>query len=123
MDLQLQRIRKACGKGQKDMADQLGVKIRTYGSWERGEVTMSFPQAIACAEVLGCSLDQLAGREWNGSQYSDERQERLNDNYESVTAAGKTRIVEHSDDIAGNPTYSLEPGRAQGDPLPAQEVA
>ena len=76
MKTQLKRLRKTAGiKSQKEMAARLGVLERTYASWERGEVSMSFPQAIDCANILECSLDDLAGRDWPESppMSADER--------------------------------------------------
>lgn len=89
MELQLQKLRKIAGLNQEEMARKLGIKKRTYGSWEREEVTMSFPQAIACAEILNCTTDSLAGREVSADRYTDQRQTDLNKNYEVLTDEGK----------------------------------
>lgn len=89
MELQLQRLRKLAGLNQEEMAKALGVKKRTYGSWEREEVTLSFPQAVACAEILNCTTDALAGREVAANRYTDQRQTDLNENYEALTNEGK----------------------------------
>ena len=67
MDLHLQRIRKSNGIGQKEMASRVSelmgrpIKVRTYGSWERGEVMMNLEQAYNCCMVLGCTLNDLVG--------------------------------------------------------------
>lgn len=50
---------------------------------------MSFPQAVACAEVLDCTTDALAGREVSTDRYTDKRQTDLNKNYEALTDEGK----------------------------------
>lgn len=63
MDLQLKRIRKMRGVKQGEIARELGVKTSRYGTWERGERNMSFPQACAIADILDCTLDEIAGRE------------------------------------------------------------
>lgn len=88
MELQLKRIRELRKLKQQDMADALDVKKRTYGSWEREEVAMSFPQAIACAEILDCTTDELAGRE-KPPRFLDERQERMNRDYSALSDSGK----------------------------------
>ncbi len=46
---------------QSEMADALGVKHRTYGSWERGEAGLSLSMAAECVKLLGCTLEDLAG--------------------------------------------------------------
>ena len=118
MELQLKRIREIRGLKQQDMADALQIKKRTYGSWERGEVSLSFPQAIACAEILGCSTDELAGREVPAREYADERQARINENFLRVNDAGKARMATDSDEIADMAKYRKDqPGR-EPNPLP-----
>lgn len=89
MELQLQRFRKLAGLNQQEMADALGVKKRTYGSWEREENGLSFEQACMCANVLNCTTDALAGRELPSNRYTDQRQTDLNDTYEALTDEGK----------------------------------
>lgn len=78
-NLQLQRLRKAAGyKSQPEFAKLLGIKPRKYESWEREEVRLSLEDACRIADVLGCSLDELAGREEFMNKYADERQQDLN---------------------------------------------
>lgn len=62
MDTQMKAIRVMRGYSQKEVADMLDVKVRTYGSWERGECVPGLDTAVAIADVLDCSLDDLAGR-------------------------------------------------------------
>lgn len=109
MNLQLKRIREQRGLTQQNMADALNIKKSRYGTWERGERMMSFPQAIACAEILGCTTDELAGREVPLREYADERQERINNNFLRVNEAGKTRMATDADEIAELAKY--QPGR------------
>lgn len=92
MDLQLRKYRRLAGLNQQQMADALNVKKRTYGSWERGEANMSFPQACACADILDCTLDELAGRTITRT-YTDAGQEIVNICYESMNDKGKETLV------------------------------
>ena len=48
-----------------------------------------FEDAARIADVLDCSLDELAGRYEYIGAYSDERQRDLNDNFESLSDEGK----------------------------------
>lgn len=89
MDLKLKYLRNLKGLSQEEMAQKLGIKKSRYGTWERGERTMSFPQAVACAELLNCTTDALAGREATANRYTDQRQTDLNENYEALTDEGK----------------------------------
>lgn len=61
MEIHLQEMRKRAGLKQAEIAERLNVKVRTYGSWERGEAMMSLDQAYNCAVLLDCSIDEIAG--------------------------------------------------------------
>lgn len=62
-NLQLKALRKRAGfNTQADLAQTLGMNPRTYASWEREEVKLTLGDAQRIADVLGCSLDELAGR-------------------------------------------------------------
>lgn len=93
MELQLQQIRKSAGLSQQQMADALGIKKRTYGSWERQEVSLSLEQAYDCAVILGCSIDAIAGYDPPVS-YSDPAQAALNGYWESMNDDGRRRLLD-----------------------------
>ena len=92
MELQLQQIRKRAGLSQQQMADALGIKKRTYGSWERQEVSLSLEQAYDCAVILDCSIDAIAGYTPPVS-YADPAQEALNGYWESMNDDGRERLL------------------------------
>lgn len=92
MELQLRKYRRLAGLNQQQMADALNVKKRTYGSWERGEANMSLPQACEVADILNCTLDELAGRTVT-REYTDAGQEIVNVCYESMNERGKATLV------------------------------
>lgn len=48
---------------QHELDDALGLTHGTVSRYETGRSVISFPLAIKIADVLDCSLDQLAGRE------------------------------------------------------------
>lgn len=93
MNLKLKELRQLKGLRQAEVADAVGVKVATYRTWENEKRTMSFPQAIACAEILGCTTDELAGRK-PVRRYSDPSQEALNGYYESMNERGRQTLVE-----------------------------
>lgn len=79
MNLQIKQMRKRSGLNQKDVAAAIGVPVRTYGSWERGERNINLEDACLIADVLRCTLDELAGREVPPPKvFTDKRQERMN---------------------------------------------
>lgn len=100
--LQLKRLRKAAGiKTQADMAALLNVPERRYASWERGEVGINLEQACDIADVLECTLDELAGREWDSTEfYSDAFQAELNRCYEACTPDRRAGILQVARDGA-----------------------
>lgn len=79
---------------QQEMADILGVKKRTYGSWERGEAMINLEYAFKCAVILGCSIDEIAGRSTGPTSNSgDADQQLLNECYESMSDEGKKTLL------------------------------
>lgn len=107
-ELQLQRIRKRAGYNQQEMSDLLGVKKRTYGSWEREEVMMSLEQAYNVTEVLDCTLDELVGRQPpKPGSYADANQQRLNNYYESLNEKSKDDLVGFVRSFAADPARRM----------------
>ena len=119
MDLQLKRIRKMRGINQDEIAQELGVKTR-YGTWERGERNMSFPQACAIADILDCTLDEIAGRK-PVREYTDPRQEQLNGCYESLNEESKTDVANMVKSIAADPARRIEKEGEGREDLPGVE--
>lgn len=92
--LQLMRLRKAAGYRNRDtFAEAIGVKPRTYKTWESGESRMNFEQACMVADFLGVSLDELAGRTEYVGTFSDERQRRLNEDFAALDDASRDAAV------------------------------
>ena len=47
---------------QEEVAERLGVSVTTVSNWETGLNSPSLPEAAAMADMLGISIDRLAGR-------------------------------------------------------------
>lgn len=93
MDLQLMKLRKRAGyKSRDDFAAKLGVNRHTYRSWETGAAMMSLEQAYNVTEVLGCTLEELVGREPVRS-FADPGQAALNACYENMNEDGRGTLV------------------------------
>lgn len=94
-NLQLKRLRYQAGfKTQADLAAALGMNPRTYASWEREEVGLSLKEARRLAEVLECSLDELAGRAGCSAHFADKRQQELNELYVQLDETRKLFVLE-----------------------------
>lgn len=96
----LKELRKSRGLTQEQLSERLGVKLATYRTWERGSTNMSFPQAVACAEILGCSLDELAGREAIVIE-PDPNKAALDYYYGAMGDAGRSVLVESARLMSG----------------------
>lgn len=102
MEIRLQEMRKRAGLKQSEMADKLSVKVRTYGSWERGEAMMSLEQAYNCAVLLDCSIDEIAGMPVRDvSEFGDPREAELHRCYRSCDRDRQDRLLDTARDFAG----------------------
>lgn len=59
MELVLKQVRERCGYTQRQLADELGVKVATYRTWEQGSVKLTLENAFNIANVLGCTPNDL----------------------------------------------------------------
>lgn len=90
MNLQLQQLRKAAGyKSREKFAETLGISERKLKAWESQETRITFEDACSIADVLHCSLDELAGRTAYVGSYSDARQMQMNDDYARLSESKK----------------------------------
>jgi len=62
MGFRLREMRERRGLTTQQMVQRLGVKEDRYRKWEQGVNGVPLEHALACCEVLRCSLDELAGR-------------------------------------------------------------
>ena len=103
MDLQLMRLRKEAGyKNRSSIASALGISERKYKSWETEEVRLTLEDACDIADLLHCTLDELAGRDFQPAAYSDPRQQALNHSY-SLLDEEQGRPRRHSEHVHGGP--------------------
>lgn len=106
MDLKLREFRRKAGMTQKDLANALGADLKTVGNWERGETIMSIEQLWKCAEVLGCTPDDLCG--WrNGAPLASDEQELLGC-YRASTPQWKNNILMTARAAAGQSREDAE---------------
>lgn len=130
MEIHLQEIRKRRKLSQGDVADALGVKVRTYGSWERGEAMLSLKQAYDCALVLGCTIDEIAGLDRERLRSPDPRRQAMLESYDALTEDGKVLASEMVASVARDPLRRADAAgagsagrRAQADRAELRETA
>lgn len=93
MNLQLRQIRESRGLTQGELAKQVGTTLRKISAWERQETALPLEMAVTFAEFFGCTLDELAGRWEYVGGYADERQRRLNAEYQALDEPSKDNAV------------------------------
>lgn len=57
--IRLKAIRTDRGMTQEEMANRLDIKLPTYRTWERGQVSLTLENAYRCAVILGCTPNDL----------------------------------------------------------------
>lgn len=99
MQIFLKQIRKAGDYTQQQVADGVGVKVATYRTWENGKRMPSFAQVIACAEFLGCTTDEIAGRPIDHECLKPYERELI-ECYRSSTPERQDRLLDSARDSA-----------------------
>ena len=61
MNLKLKQARKENGYSQANLAEALGVDIKTVGNWERGKTLPDIEQLWKCAKALHTDPNDLLG--------------------------------------------------------------
>lgn len=59
--------RKALNLSQATLGRKLDCTSQAVTQWESGKNTPSVPMLVALADVFGCSVDELLGRERKGA--------------------------------------------------------
>lgn len=62
MELNMKALRKKKGLTQEQIAKAIGASKRQVGAWERGENDLPMDYAVAIADLLDCTIDDMAGR-------------------------------------------------------------
>lgn len=60
---QVKRLRESRGMTQRQLADRLNVSPAAVALWETGANKPTMKNAVELANILGCSIDALFGRD------------------------------------------------------------
>lgn len=63
--MRLKELRQINGLTQSQLADKLGCNQTAIGKYERGDLQPSIETLFKLADIFGCSVDYLLGREDN----------------------------------------------------------
>lgn len=112
----LQAHRKARGfKSANAFADYLGINRSTYTDYEQGKTLPSYARAWELADALEVTLDALGGREFHAEEYSDDRQQQMNYDFESLDDQGKDMAAAAVRGIAASCARAASPAGATPD--------
>lgn len=104
MNLKLKQARKENGYSQADLAEALGVDIKTVGNWERGKTLPDIEQLWKCAKALHTDPNDLLG--WYEEHPEDRpaaptgAEGELITCYRQSTAKRRSKILETARDQA-----------------------
>lgn len=108
MNLSIKNIRIKNNYNQADFAKLLGVKQRTYASWERKENKLPIEIAFKIADLLEVSLDEIYGHEVqyaNLDFVTDSTLRMLLTNYNKLNSTGQRQLLTISRSLIYNPEY------------------
>lgn len=100
--LQMKKLREDAGITQQEMADRLEITKRRYGNWERGDREINLIDAARVADILHCTLDELAGRDFPAPTSLAPDEQRLVDTYRSAPGTQRPSILAVSETLAGD---------------------
>lgn len=66
----LKILRKESNFMQKEIAELIGISVRTFQAWEHGDTEPSIDKLIKLADIFNVSLDYLVGREFDPKKNS-----------------------------------------------------
>ena len=94
----LQARRKAAGyRSARSFADAAGIPLSAYTEYEQGRRAMSYERAWEIADVLGCSMDELGGREFKVGESvtmaADAEHRELVECFESSDGEGRRTLI------------------------------
>lgn len=108
--LNLKSLREKNGLSVAQMAARLGTKADTYRKWESEANAIPLEKAWMCADVLHCTLDELAGR--RGVTLT-EAELKLLGLWRSTDARGRIAIMAVAESQAGD--EGMSEGREVGE--------
>jgi len=113
----LQERRKAAGyKSAKAFAAHAGVNGDTYTDYEQGRTALSLERAWFFADLLDCTLDELAGRTPPGKAQplADAGERYIADVYRGSNEDGREVMLNNARFVESTPGYRRGSGHDEG---------
>lgn len=116
----LQSLRKNAGfKSAGAFAESIGLAKSAYTEYEQGRRAFSYEVAWKMADALGCTLDELGGRDFTppaqAPAFPDPRQAGLNASYESMNEDARGMLASIARSMERDPSNRGEPAGDQVD--------
>ena len=103
MELQLRKLRKELGYSQADIAELCGVDQTTVSAWEKEKVRLPLEDAVAIADFLKCTLDELAGRD-----FIPKKRSYFDDVFEEMNEEGQRYLLKQAKYALADPAFQTE---------------
>lgn len=97
MKTRLQELRKKAGfQSAVAFAEHYGINAGTYTNYEQGKRNLTLEKAWEFADLLNCSLDELAGRQWppKGASRTDPTREEIIACYDGSNAENRGFLLQ-----------------------------
>lgn len=120
----LKKLRKTVGLTQKQLAEKANVSLGTYRTWEQGTAGMPLEMALAIAQALDCTPNDLCGwppglNEGFAESLKPEEGELLYC-YRQSTEKRRSKILETARDQAE--LSQAQPAAPEGEGLEADQI-
>ncbi|MBR2125826.1 MAG: helix-turn-helix transcriptional regulator [Akkermansia sp.] len=92
IEIRLRELRESKGLKVSQMVQRLGVQDSRYRKWESNSAAIPLEYACRCADILHCTLDELAGRRAPEQPSISTGEQRVLDVYRSASEHGRVLI-------------------------------
>jgi len=92
IEIRLKELRESRGYRVAQMVQRLDVQDSRYRKWESNSAQIPLEYACRCADILHCTLDELAGRRVPEKPSLSTNEQRVLDVYRSASEHGRVLI-------------------------------
>ena len=92
IEIRLRELRESKGLKVSQMVQRLRVQDSRYRKWESNSAAIPLEYACRCADILHCTLDELAGRRVPEQPSISTDEQRVLDVYRSASEHGRVLI-------------------------------
>ena len=107
MKLNLKAIREKSGKTQQEVADDLGISVSTYRSWEQCKRDLNGKKLMRLADYFGVTTDDIIGTQFASSYTVDDPDAfaTIDSLFYQLNDEGRAVLVEIADTLVRSGKY------------------